>query len=263
MVSFYGSSLKKYPSSSTFLASPKMSVGGYKEIPNFAIDEDGKSVLLFNEDLEAAFLDKKLHQGTSGFPSTCINLLKSILGTGLLALPYTFSVLGPLLAIPLLLLFAYFSIVGLRIYSLCGMRAGSESIGSVCKIINWRLQVMVDVALLVMCIGTAVSYFSIIGDFIPNLIKNKFFHLTRNVCVGLSGIVLMPLAFIKNTQQLRYTSILGLLGIFSILFLSIQLLFTEGLSNDPAPLFNFSSDGLKQLNVIVFVFTCHQNVKLK
>lgn len=238
-----------------------MSIVGHTELSIHGIDEDGKSVYFFNEDLEAAFLDKKTHQGSSGMPSTCINLLKSILGTGLLALPYTFSVLGPLLAIPLLLIFGYFSIVGLRIYSLCGMRAGAQSIGSVCKMVNWRLQVMVDLALLIMCIGTAVSYFSIIGDFIPGLIENKLFHLTRNVSVVLSGIVLMPLAFVRNTQQLRYTSILGLIGIFFILFRSVQLLFTEGLSKIPAPLFSFTADGLKQLNVIVFVFTCHQNVK--
>ena len=239
-----------------------MSGGNYKELNTVGIDEDGKSILLFNEDLETAFLDKKSHPGPSGFTSTCINLLKSILGTGLLALPYTFSILGPLLAIPLLFLFGYFSIVGLRIYSLCGMRASAGSIGSVCRMIDWRLQVIVDLALLVMCIGTAVSYFSIIGDFIPNLIENRFFHLSRNACVSLSGLVLTPLAFLRNTQQLRYTSILGLVGIAFILFLSVQLLFTEGLSKDPAPLFNFSTEGLKQLNVIVFVFTCHQNVIL-
>lgn len=237
-----------------------MSIVDHQELATIGIDEDGKSVYLFNEDLESAFLDKKSHLGSSGMSSTCVNLLKSILGTGLLALPYTFSVLGPLLAIPLLLIFGYFSIVGLRIYSLCGMRAGAQSIGSVCRMINWRLQVIVDLALLVMCIGTAVSYFSIIGDFIPELIENKLFHLTRNVCVILSGIVLMPLAFVKNTQQLQYTSILGLVGIVFILFRSVQLLFTDGLSKNHAPLFNFTTEGLKQLNVIVFVFTCHQNV---
>lgn len=237
-----------------------MSIVDQRELANLGIDEDGKSVYLFNDDLESAFLDKKSQPGSSGMPSSCVNLLKSILGTGLLALPYTFSVLGPLLAIPLLLIFGYFSIVGLRIYSLCGMRAGAQSIGSVCRMINWRLQVMVDSALLIMCIGTAVSYFSIIGDFIPDLLETKVFHLTRNVCVVLSGIVLMPLAFIRNTQQLRYTSILGLVGIFFILFRSVQLLVTDGLSKNPAPLFSFTSEGLKQLNVIVFVFTCHQNV---
>ena len=86
--------------------------------------------------------------------------------------------LGPLLAIPLLLLFGYFSIVGFENLFTCGMRAGAGSIGSVCRMISWRLQVMVDLALLIMCIGTAVSYFSIIGDFIPDLIN--IFHISRN-----------------------------------------------------------------------------------
>lgn len=238
-----------------------MSVGNYTEISN--MNEDKKSYISINNDLESAFLDKKSGTGTSGFNSTCINLLKSILGTGLLALPYTFSILGPLLAIPLLFLFGYFSIVGLRIYSLCGMRAGSESIGSVCRMVNGRIQVGVDLALLFMCIGTAVSYLSIIGDFIPSLIENRYFNFTRNICVCLSGIVLMPLSFIRGTHHLRYTSILGLFGILVILILSIKLLIIEGTTNNPAPLYNFSFDGLKQLNVIVFVFTCHQNVSKK
>ena len=208
----------------------------------------------------ASFLDKRTHLGSSGYPTTCVNLLKSIIGTGLLALPFTFSVLGPLLAIPLLALFAYFSVVGLRIYSLCGMRSGAESIGSVCKVVDWRLQVMVDCALLVMCVGTAISYFSIIGDFIPDLVSNWTSFLNRNTCVLLSGIVIVPLALIRNTEHLRYTSVLGLAGIIFLLYLSIQMVFTQGISKERGPLFQISSDGFKQLNVIVFVFTCHQNV---
>lgn len=207
----------------------------------------------------AAFMDKKSYQGEAGYLSTFINLLKSIIGTGLLALPYAFSKLGPLLSFPLLLLFAYFSIVGLRIYSLCGMRSGVDSIGLVCKLVDWRLQIIVDVALLIMCIGTAVSYFSIIGDFVPNLIS--FFILKREICVSLSGLILLPLAFIKNTKHLRFTSILGLTGIVFILYLSGQLLFTQGMTRDRGPLIQFSNEGFKQLNVIVFVFTCHQNVR--
>lgn len=210
--------------------------------------------------MESALFDKKKHHGEAGYFFTCINLLKSIIGTGLLALPYTFTTLGPLLSIPLLLLFAYFSIVGLRIYSICGMRAGVDSIGLVCKMVDWRLQVVVDTALLIMAIGTAVSYFSIIGDFVPNLISNKSFVLSREVCVLLSGIILLPLAFMRNTQHLRYTSILGLLGIVFILYLSIQLIFTQGITKYHGPLIQFSSESFKQLNVIVFVFTCHQNV---
>ena len=223
------------------------------------LDED-KSILSVKDDLESAFLDKKSHHGEAGYLTTCINLLKSIIGTGLLALPYTFTVLGPLLAIPLLFLFAYFSIVGLRIYSLCAMRAGVDSIGLVCKMVDWRLQVIVDAALLIMCIGTAVSYFSIIGDFIPRLINNQYFSLSREVCVSLSGLILLPLAFIRNTQHLRYTSVLGLVGIVFILYLSIQLLFTQGITKEPGPLIQFTREGFEQLNVIVFVFTCHQNV---
>lgn len=220
---------------------------------------DDKSFILPMDDLESAFLDKKVHLGSAGYPSSCINLLKSIIGTGLLALPYTFSTLGPLLAIPLLTLFAYFSVVGLRIYSLCGMRAGMESIGSVCRMVHWRLQIAVDVALLIMCIGTAVSYFSIIGDFIPDLVNNNF---DRNTCLLLSSIIILPLSLIRNTNHLRYTSVLGLTGIIFIFYLSIQLLFTNELFHEHGNLVNFSRDGFKQLNVMVFVFTCHQNVSV-
>lgn len=216
-------------------------------------------MILLDEDLETASFKTS---GTSGYQSTCINLLKSIIGTGLLALPYTFNTVGPLLAIPLLLIFAYFSIVGLRIYSLCGMRAGVDCIGLVCRMVDWRLQVMVDLALLIMSIGTAVSYFSIIGDSIPSLLNQKYLVPSRELVVVLSSIILFPLLFIKTTRHLRYTSILGLAGIAFTIFFSIQLLFTNSFSVQHGPLFNFSSDVFKQLNVIVFVFTCHQNVNL-
>ena len=217
--------------------------------------------LPFDDSDDFSFINKRNHSGTSGFIPTCINLLKSILGTGLLALPLTFQTLGPLLAIPLLFLFAYFSTVGLRIYSLCGMRAGVDSLGLVCRMVDWRLQMIVNVALVIMCIGTAVSYLSLIGDMMPVLL-NSFTNLKigRIICVILSVLILLPLSFIRNSKHLRYTSILGLVGIVFLVYLSIHLLITKGISKNTSPLFNLSFDGLKQLNVIVFVFTCHQNV---
>lgn len=231
---------------------------------NYEVDENKLMLPLtlpFDDSDDFSFINKRNHLGISGFTPTCINLLKSILGTGLLALPLTFQTLGPFLAIPLLFLFAYFSTVGLRIYSLCGMRAGVDSLGLVCRMVDWRLQMIVDVALVIMCIGTAVSYLSLIGDMIPVLL-NSFTNLRvdRIICVILSVLILLPLSFIRNSKHLRYTSILGLIGIVFLVYLSIHLLIKKGISKDPSPLFNLSFDGLKQLNVIVFVFTCHQNV---
>lgn len=201
--------------------------------------------------------------GTSGFTISSINLLKSILGTGLLVLPHAFYSLGLLQSTILLLVFGYFSSIGLRIYSLCGMRSGIQSIGTICGLIDWKLQLIVDSALLIMCIGTAVSYFSLIGDMIPSLVNNFItsISISRTQCILISPIFLLPLALIKNVQNLRFTSILGLFGIFFLLFSSIYLLFSDDLVVDFSnmPLFNFSN--LNQINIIVLVFTCHQNVQ--
>lgn len=199
--------------------------------------------------------------GSLGYLPTCINLSKSILGTGLLALPYAFKALGPLLAIPLLCIFAYFSIVGLRIYSICGMRAGVDSIGLLCRVIDRRLQIMVDCAVVVMCVGTAISYLCLIGDLLPDLSESiRYITLSRTFAIIGSMVILLPLSFVRNPRHLRYTSLIGLFGIAFLAYLSIHRLFYIGLAPNRGPLFKFSFAGLKQLNVIVFVFTCHQNV---
>lgn len=201
--------------------------------------------------------------GTCGFTTCCISLLKTILGTGMLALPFAVASLGLVLGGLLLVLCGCFAVIGLRTYSLCGMRVGGDaSLGVICKMADRRLERLVDTAILCMCLGSLVSYFVLIGDMLPSL----FFSLTgwdtdRRVWILAAGLfVVGPLTLVKNFKSLRYVSLLALGGIVYTFLLALTQCFTQSWNEPSVPLVAFSKSSISNLTVIVFAFTCHQNV---
>jgi amino acid permease len=210
-----------------------------------------------------SFLERTVKIGTAGPATTVINLLKTILGTGMLALPYAFNGLGIIPGAFLLFVCAYFARHGLMVYSRCGMRAGishDDGIGVLCKLVDRRLGPVVNFALFAMCVGSAISYLCLIGDLLPALLP---FEISRNICnSAITVFILFPLSFIRNLNRLQYTSIIGLLGIIYAVILSICILKVRWTELRNIPMIRPEVLKLSSINSIVFVFTCHQSVSL-
>ena len=222
-------------------------------------DKNSKNENISQVDL---FIERNAKIGTAGPVTTIVNLLKTILGTGMLALPYALNGLGILPGVVLLALCAYFARHGLIVYSRCGMRAGiahDDGIGVLCKLVDRRLGPLINFALFAMCVGSAISYLCLIGDLLPESLP---FKVSRNLCnAAVTVFILFPLSFILNMNRLQYTSVLGLLGVLYALVLSICLLKIEGVNFTNLPLFRPQVLQLSNVNSIVFVFTCHQSVR--
>ncbi len=220
-----------------------------------------KSLKSENELQIESFIERNAKIGTAGPATTVINLLKTILGTGMLALPYAFNGLGLIPGFLLLLVCAYFARHGLMVYSRCGMRAGishDDGIGVLCKLVDTRLGPIINFALFAMCVGSAISYLCLIGDLLPTLLP---FHVGRNFCnAAVTVFILFPLSFIRNMNKLQYTSVLGLFGILYAVLLSICLLQIKGADLKCVPWLRPETLQLSSVNSIVFVFTCHQSV---
>lgn len=212
---------------------------------------------------DASFAEREPKIGTGGTLTISINLLKTILGTGMLALPFAFKELGLLPGIVLLGICGYFARHGLIVYSQCAMRAGvsgDDGISVLCKLVNRRLGPLINFALLAMCLGSAISYLCLIGDILPKILPGS---INRNLCTVAAGIfLLLPLCFIKDLNRLQYTSLFGLMGIIYTVVLSLSMLFRSLHSEEPVKMLWPDSLKLSNVNSIIFVFTCHQSVKL-
>jgi len=136
----------------------------------------------------------------------------------------------------------------------------------------------------------AVSYLIIIGDLMPQVVGSIFpgskslpFLLDRQFwitsfmyapfpsCCGVVAyandrLVIIPLSFLRRLDSLKYTSVIALLAL-GYLVLTVVAHFLMGDTIDQrGEVHWFKTQGpmrfFSNLPVIIFAFTCHQNVPL-
>lgn len=112
----------------------------------------------------------------AGIVSSLINLLNTILGSGMLAMPAAIASLGLLPGLCVISICAFLSASGLYFLSKSAEALeGTEpaSFTSISRITYPKLAVTFEVALAIKCFGVAISYLVIIGDLMP---QGLFLH---------------------------------------------------------------------------------------
>lgn len=159
---------------------------------------------------------------------------------------------------------------GLQLLSKCSEKLGrSSSIASIAKATYPKLAVMIDVALALKCLGVAISYLIVIGDMVPSIaialdIQSEILR-SRNFWIVASMLLVGPLAFLRNLDSLKYTSLAGLgavayMCIISMLnwYKQIDLILPPGL--EPVPFASITKTSLRSFPIFIFAFTAHQNI---
>lgn len=209
-----------------------------------------------------------LHQGASMVSST-INLMKTIIGAGLLSMPYTYSTDGSIIGTVIILLAALTSGYGLFLQGYVSKYAplGHATFFNICSITYPSLSVVFDIAIAVQCFGCAISYLVLIGDLMPTIITSISFvsdEHYRTFWILVSTVICVPLSFMKNLSSLQYTSILGLVAIFYMALLVITHFLIDDIpdsSKGEIKLFPPNILGMfSTFSIAVFAFTGHQNM---
>lgn len=160
-------------------------------------------------------------EATATVSSSTINLVKTIMGAGMLAVPYAFRNDGVLVGSLLTLLAAVTSGLGLFILGKCSktlINPRNSSFFTLCMLTYPSLSPLFDLAMIVQCFGVGLSYLILIGDLFPGL-----FGGDRNYWIWGSAIIIVPLCSLKKMDSLKYSSILGL---FALAYLSLLVLST-------------------------------------
>ena len=208
---------------------------------------------------------------TATIPSSMINLLNTVLGAGMLALPAAFASIG---LIPGLLAICFFGSIasfGLHLLTICGAYIGrSSSFNSVSKITFPGAAIFFDLAIAVKCFGVGVSYLVIIGDLMPYVVRsvNHAIHddnilVVRQFWITAFMALIAPLSFFRKLDSLKYTSFVALTAVLYLVVLTVATFFDPELPAPPpgsVKLFDVKLSFLKNLPVFVFAFTCHQNI---
>ncbi|KAI0125351.1 transmembrane amino acid transporter protein-domain-containing protein [Xylariales sp. AK1849] len=212
------------------------------------------------------------HGGQASMGSSVINLLNTIVGAGTLAMPAALSHFGIVLGTIVIIWSGFTSAFGLYLQSRCAryIDRGNASFFALSQMTYPNAAVIFDAAIAIKCFGVGVSYMIIIGDLMPGVAagldsraQHVAFLMDRNFWITAFMLVIIPLSFLRRLDSLKYTSIVALISIGYLIVLVVYHFAADSIPNR-APVRVITPDGpisaLSTLPIVVFAYTCHQNM---
>lgn len=155
---------------------------------------------------------------TATVGSSITNLVKTIVGAGLFAIPFAFKNDGVAVGLLLIFLAAVTSSFGLILLAKCSktlINPRNSSFFTICMLTYPSLAPLFDLAMVIQCFGVGLSYLVLVGDFFPDLFGGE-----RKYWILLSAILVVPLCCLKKLDNLKYSSIVG---VIALLYLSLLI----------------------------------------
>lgn len=178
---------------------------------------------------------------------------------------------------------------GLYLQSRCAqyLERGTASFFALSQITYPNAAVIFDAAIAIKCFGVGVSYLIIIGDLMPGVVEgfaggaavyefllDRHFWVTAFMyvrsCTATEAhtnsprLIIIPLSYLRRLDSLKYTSIAALISMAYLVVLVLYNFIKGDSVADRGPIRVLNWAGavptLSSLPVIVFAFTCHQNV---
>lgn len=197
-----------------------------------------------------------------------------VIGAGTLAIPLALSHFGILPGVLLIVWCGVTSAFGLYLQSRCAryLERGSSSFFALSQMTYPNAAVFFDAAIAIKCFGVGVSYMIIIGDLMPGVVlgfasdesRVLAFLLDRQFWITAFMLFIIPLSFLKRLDSLKYTSVTALVAIGYLMVLVVYHFAADPVPKDRGNIHWVSWAGpvsaLGSLPVIIFAYTCHQNV---
>lgn len=111
--------------------------------------------------------------GNASWGSSVVNLVNTIVGAGVLAMPHAMGNMGVLLGVIVILWSGLTAGLGLYLQTRCAryLDRGTASFFALSQMTYPNAAVLFDAAISVKCFGVAVSYLIIIGDLMPGVVR--------------------------------------------------------------------------------------------
>ncbi|KAH7037264.1 transmembrane amino acid transporter protein-domain-containing protein [Microdochium trichocladiopsis] len=215
---------------------------------------------------------KDAHIGSATMISCIVNLLNTIIGAGTLAMPSAMSHFGILLGVVVILWSGFTSAFGLYLQSRCSryLDRGSASFFALSQLTYPNAAVIFDAAIAIKCFGVGISYMIIIGDLMPGVAEGfssraveVAFLMNRNFWITAFMLIIIPLCFLRRLDSLKYTSVVALIAIGYLIILVVYHFATDPLApREKVRIISWGGpvEALSSLPVVVFAYTCHQNM---
>ncbi|GMM35902.1 aspartate/glutamate transporter [Saccharomycopsis crataegensis] len=209
--------------------------------------------------------------------SASVNLLNTIIGAGLLAMPFGIKANGLTLGVFVIIFCACCSMFGLYLQGRCAKynRPGHSSFFALSQLTYPSLSVLFDLGIAVKCFGVGVSYLVVIGDLLPKIMESllsddtlqqKPYLVERNFWISIvMFMVVAPLSFLRKLDSLRYASMVALSSVAYLSILVVEHFLKNDIPNeikgDVRYFTPYSATSMfSAFPLFVFAYTCHQNM---
>jgi sodium-coupled neutral amino acid transporter 2 len=239
-------------------------------------EEDGGETLASPVAGEEEYIPEKT--GTASLKATIFNLINTVIGAGLLALPQAVYMNGIVIGVGLIILVAVMSDVSINMLLYAADAIHETNFGRISELLAGKtIKQIVDLTIFLLNFGLCTSYCIIIGDNLQFYAQSAGaahgspWQEIQPLILGVVVLILYPLSTMKDMNALRHVSLLCLT--FITLFVVLIIVASTGaigmkVAVNASAINWFDTKTLTGLGmlqnvpVIFFAYVCHMNVPL-
>ena len=195
-------------------------------------DRGGDNVIVINNDHHTADQVSDEDHGTSTVFGAAFNFVNSIVGAGIIGIPFSVQQCGFVCGILLLTLVAILIYQSVLMLIECGLKANKLDFEELSEhLLGWRGYYAALTFMFLFAYGAQVAYLVVIGDTIPVVVAlfypNSIFANRQSV-IGLTAtFIILPLCLFKDLSTLAWTSLVSIAA--DVVFVLIVVVFAPGI----------------------------------
>jgi len=199
-------------------------------------------------------------EGSSIF-SVFLNFVNSIVGAGIVGLPYTLKQGGLAVTIVVMMLMASLTDYSLRLIVRTAKYANVNTYEDLCEYCFGNTGFyLVSGSMFLLDFGAMLTYLIIMGDAAENL-AGAWFHwsgqnVRRYLIIGISGVVILPLCLLRDISKLEKASAISVLTVVLINFIVMYKFFDLGDKYYDEPIEYVQTEFPSAFGTIAFAFVC-------
>jgi len=220
-------------------------------------------------------------RGRATILSTAINMFNTIVGAGMLGLPYGFANAGVQMGSVWFVITGFGGAYSIHLLAKCALDEEMFSFRALAKkTLKFKgNEHFVNAMLAFNCFGNCCGYVVICGQLIPDIFRDLINPLEGSLWLStmfwitiVVWVISLPLVCLKNLNSLKFTSTLGFVGTMYVVVLTVLYAWRNDLVGDPCEhksscpgefVWGFPGDTPNLLRVIAvfcFAFVATQNV---
>ncbi len=194
--------------------------------------------------------------------SSTFNLTKNVLAASVVSLPWTLQEASVIPGLFLLILSCYACAYSFILLAKCTLLTSTETyVGIAEKLYSKGVGTLVQVVMMLYTFGSCISFLVLLGDFCPAIADAlKWNFMTDKAsAIWITCVFCTALCFIDKLDNLRFSSIVGLVCALYLCFMVVGSAIGEGTIDPSVRQFEWSIDIFNAVPIYSIAYAAHYN----